>query len=275
MNVFYKAIGLAAIALVIGFGLNGCNGSDDEKVASCRQKFCNAIRGFEESGTFEKDALSNALAAIADVKSLSQRAMLVNEFEDAFFMADISHFDIRQQLAAMDSFVSASDSLRCGLSDAMQTDGWNVRIRTISWVKCQLERIKKSEPETPESRARDANLWHVFASAWNVRSEAVFDLLFYEWLKRHPLVRRGVVKSHRTWKQVVDGRKDYILRPLVVRCVRELEDGTWPLELRRQRLKELESVVGGSIRDETFWNERFRFKGSHSNVGDVEVDVEL
>ena len=73
----------------------------------------------------------------------------------------------------------------------------------------------------------------------------------------------------------MDGGKDHILRPLVVRCARELEDGASPLELRRQRLKELESVVGGSIHDETFWNERFRFKGGRPNIGDIEVDVDL
>ena len=94
-------------------------------------------------------------------------------------------------------------------------------------------------------------------------------------MKKHPPIRRGVVKNHRAWEQVANGDKDHILRPLIVRCVRDLEDESCPSGLRQKRLKELESVIGGSIHDEAFWNERFRFKGSPPNIGDVEVDVEL
>ena len=270
-----KFVWLSAIAFVLGIAFDGCNKSGDVVESLCRQKFHNVIHGFEMSGTFGKDELANAFGMILDVGDIPKRAMLLKEFEDAFFKADISHFGIRQQLAAIDSFVSASDSLRRGLSDALKTDGWDVRIRTISWVKGQLERIKKSEPESLESSARDTKLWTEFVSAWNIRNEAVFDLLFREWMRRHPPIHRGMIKNHRAWEQVMDGGKDHILRPLVVRCARELEDGASPLELRRQRLKELESVVGGSIHDETFWNERFRFKGGRPNIGDIEVDVDL
>ena len=130
-----KFVWLSAIAFVLGIAFDGCNKSGDVVESLCRQKFHNVIHGFEMSGTFGKDELANAFRMILDVGDIPKRAMLLKEFEDAFFKADISHFGIRQQLAAIDSFVAASDSLRRGLSDALKTDGWDVRIRTISWVK--------------------------------------------------------------------------------------------------------------------------------------------
>ena len=266
---------ILAVVLVLGIVFDGCNKSDDVVESLCRQKFYNAIHGFETNGAFGKDELANAFRMIVDVGDIPKRAMLLKEFEDAFFKADISHFGIRRQLAAIDSFVTASDSFRRGLSGALETDGWDVRIRTVSWVKGQLDRIKRSEPETLESRSSEARLWNEFASAWNVRSEEVFSQLFLEWMKKHPPIRRGVVKNHRAWELVANGGKDHILRPLIARCMMVLESGSCPSGLRQKRLKELESVIGGSIHDEAFWNERFRFKGSPPNIGDVEVDVEL
>ena len=273
-RMFQKPIGFA-FAFVMCIVISGCSEKDTADVALCRERLSNVIHGFETNCSFDKGELLDALDMVSAVGNKAQRAMLLGEFEDELFKADIAHFNVRDQLLAIDSFVVAADLLRQRLLVVAADDGWHVQVRTVSWVKGQLDRIKKSEPETPESRAGDARLWNEFVSAWNIRSEEVFFLLFMEWMKKHPPIRRGVVKNHRAWEQVANGGKDHILRPLILRCMRDVEDESCPSELRQKRLKELESVVGVSMRDETSWNEHFKFKGKGVGGDDITVDVDL